>query len=131
MLDREALAYFGDLLTVRLDEATRAMRGLHLRIEDHEHHQEPMDDVDLTTIGSEQKLKIQIQQRTRRLVLEIEEALRRIKSGSFGTCKMCGNRIEMERLRVQPTTTLCVLCKREMEALERRNVACYGALKNI
>jgi len=122
-MDREMLAYFGDLLIVRLQELTRAMGSLHPRLVENEQHQEPMDEVEITTRGCEQKLKIQIEQRTRKLVFEIEEALMRIKCGKFGTCNMCGMNIEIKRLKVQPMSTLCVHCQREMEGMERRRVA--------
>ena len=39
---------------------------------------------------------------------EVDEALARIESGSYGTCRVCGKEIAAERLEVLPWTTLCI-----------------------
>jgi DnaK suppressor protein len=50
--------------------------------------------------------------RRRKLMLtQIEGALRRIESGEFGACYVCGEDIGMDRLRFDPTTTRCIGCK--------------------
>jgi RNA polymerase-binding transcription factor DksA len=41
---------------------------------------------------------------------DIEAALRRIESGSFGICGKCGNEIEDGRLRALPYTRNCAGC---------------------
>jgi len=46
-------------------------------------------------------------------VLEsIDEALRRIDDGTFGTCARCGSPIAEERLEAMPYATKCIECKR-------------------
>jgi len=122
-MDREMLAYFGEVLNARLNEITSVTRQAHACFGENAYHQEPMDDVDLSTKRSEQQLRILIQSRSQQLVLEIQTALDRIKCGKFGTCEECGRRIELKRLKAQPTTTLCIDCKKEMEIMERRKVA--------
>ena len=122
-MDREMLAYFSDDLKGLLRELATVTQTLHPSLEASGSHQGPMDDVDLTTKRYEQQWIIQIQQRTRQQVLEIEEALKRIRSGRFGVCGGCGRDIEVKRLKVQPTTTLCIACKKEMEVQERAKVA--------
>src|SRR5262249_60779794 len=47
---------------------------------------------------------------------QIERALRRLKSGSYGKCEACSTRIPVARLNALPFSTLCVKCQREMEA---------------
>lgn len=42
---------------------------------------------------------------------KIEESLRRLKEGMYGICEDCGKQIEEARLKIMPTTTLCVGCK--------------------
>lgn len=44
-------------------------------------------------------------------VTETEEALKRMRDGTYGICSVCGKLIEPERLRVIPTTTLSVDCE--------------------
>jgi RNA polymerase-binding transcription factor DksA len=41
---------------------------------------------------------------------EIEAVLKRIEAGKFGICEQCGQPIEDERLRANPTITLCSAC---------------------
>lgn len=41
---------------------------------------------------------------------ECEEAIKRIDIGSFGRCKHCGEAIELNRLKAEPTTIICLSC---------------------
>lgn len=43
-------------------------------------------------------------------IAEIEQAIARRASGSYGTCEICGTPIDAERLRILPHTTRCVRC---------------------
>ena len=52
-----------------------------------------------------------------RLVYHIDEALRRIEKGTFGTCQKCEKAIQAGRLRNVPHARLCIECK---EAEERK-----------
>jgi RNA polymerase-binding protein DksA len=40
----------------------------------------------------------------------IKQALSRIESGDYGTCQICGEPINVERLKIIPYSTLCVKC---------------------
>lgn len=40
-----------------------------------------------------------------------EDALKRIDIGSFGRCKRCGEAIELNRLKAEPTKYLCLSCE--------------------
>jgi DnaK suppressor protein len=39
---------------------------------------------------------------------EVESALTRLEDGTYGTCKICGKSIPVERLEAVPWTTLCI-----------------------
>ncbi len=41
----------------------------------------------------------------------IDEALKSIDIGDYGTCKTCGKEIPHERLEAVPTTDTCINCK--------------------
>jgi len=45
----------------------------------------------------------------------IDEALRKMGKGEYGTCERCGGSISSERLRFLPFASLCVRCKKEEE----------------
>jgi len=61
----------------------------------------------------------------RKLMLDIDEALRKIQEGTYGICEDCGEEISEKRLGVMPTATLCISCKEnkeQMEAISRQDV---------
>ena len=49
---------------------------------------------------------------------DIEKTLKRIKDGSYGTCKYCGNPIASKRLLARPTANSCVSCKTGLQENE-------------
>ena len=46
-----------------------------------------------------------------RLLAQVEDALLRMKDGTYGTCARCGQAIDSARLRVMPTASLCYHCQ--------------------
>lgn len=52
-----------------------------------------------------------------RELLEIENALSRLKEGSYGKCETCEKAIAPPRLTALPYATLCIKCAREDERL--------------
>lgn len=43
---------------------------------------------------------------------KIKASLLRMKTGKYGKCENCGNKIEAERLEAMPAATLCLSCSR-------------------
>jgi len=41
---------------------------------------------------------------------DLDQALTRLASGTYGTCTSCGRQIDAERLKVLPVTQLCTAC---------------------
>lgn len=59
----------------------------------------------------QQQQMYQEQARRRKVHLKkIEGALRRIESGEFGECFVCGDDIGLKRLKFDPTQTRCIDC---------------------
>lgn len=50
-----------------------------------------------------------------RLIYHIDEALRRIKDGTYGTCQSCSKQISVARLEAVPHARLCIECKSREE----------------
>jgi len=46
---------------------------------------------------------------------DIDKALERIKKGTYGICKYCGNPISAKRLLARPTAGACISCKTELQ----------------
>lgn len=44
------------------------------------------------------------------LSAQIKNSLNRLNVGSYGKCEKCGRHIELERLQVLPTATICIAC---------------------
>lgn len=51
-----------------------------------------------------------LQERERSKAAQLEEALRRLDDGTYGTCEGCGGPIQFERLTVFPETRMCSTC---------------------
>lgn len=46
---------------------------------------------------------------------DINEALKRIKNGTYGICKYCHKPIDAQRLLVRPVSSACVACKKKLK----------------
>ena len=54
-----------------------------------------------------------------RVLLEIDDALRRLYRGEYGVCESCATPIARARLEVMPHARLCVRCKEKEERTQR------------
>ena len=79
------------------------------------------DPVDQASDQLERDFLLRLRDRESKLMGKIKEALEKIESGTFGVCEECGQQISLKRLRARPMATLCIDCKHEQEALEKRN----------
>lgn len=57
-----------------------------------------------------------------REAFEIEEAIEKLISGTYGECSDCGDLIEKRRLKARPFATRCVHCASKAEARPRYGV---------
>jgi DnaK suppressor protein len=74
------------------------------------------DPADLGTASSERETAATLSDHARRLLGEIDEALRRIDAGTYGACTRCGEQIGFDRLDAVPAAALCLECKRRDES---------------
>ena len=54
-----------------------------------------------------------------RFLHHLNEALERIKNGTFGKCRVCEKKIGKARLEAVPHATMCIQCKSEEERMQR------------
>jgi len=73
------------------------------------------DLIDIATDNLEHELNYIFEERERGKLQNIDEALARIKEGTYGECDGCGDDIELERLLALPFTRLCLDCKSKQE----------------
>jgi DnaK suppressor protein len=69
------------------------------------------DLIDQANADAEAELQIHLHETDLRLLRAIEEALARIRQGTFGTCETCRNPISRARLEAVPWTRHCRDCK--------------------
>ena len=69
------------------------------------------DVADQANSDTEAELQIRLHQTDGRLLRAIEEALVRVKQGTYGVCVTCGHRISKARLNAVPWTHHCRDCK--------------------
>jgi len=60
-----------------------------------------------------QQMALEVTRRRQHRLLKIGGALRRIESGDYGDCYVCGEEIVARRLFVDPTSTRCIGCVEE------------------
>jgi DnaK suppressor protein len=74
------------------------------------------DVVDQANADSEAELQIRLHKSDGRLLRAIEEALDRIRQGTYGVCGTCNEPISKARLEAVPWTHLCRECKERQAA---------------
>ncbi|MCP3868115.1 MAG: TraR/DksA family transcriptional regulator [Gammaproteobacteria bacterium] len=60
-----------------------------------------------------QQMALETARRCQQRLTKIEGALRRIDSGDYGSCFVCGDPIDRRRLEADPTSTRCMGCIEE------------------
>ena len=73
------------------------------------------DEVDWAVDAMQDEINSQLAEVESRELMRIEEALERIREGTFGACADCGKGIPVDRLRAIPYATTCIACQREAE----------------
>ncbi|HJZ82176.1 MAG TPA: TraR/DksA family transcriptional regulator [Pyrinomonadaceae bacterium] len=70
---------------------------------------------DLALRGVIQELAFKLGDRESRAVAEIDQALMRMREGSYGLCVRCGKAIDERRLEAVPTARYDAACQAEIE----------------
>ena len=115
----EELAHFKGLLETERDailkkaEATMASGNIELD------KNEMMDEVDLASITTSQSLTFKLLDRDRKLLAEINHALKKIDTGDYGYCEGTGDPIPKRRLEVRPWCRHSVKYKEQLERTKK------------
>lgn len=70
---------------------------------------------DLGTDAMERERDLLVASAEGRVVLQIHEALSKIKDGSYGVCESCGKSISAQRLELIPYALYCAPCQMKAE----------------
>jgi len=102
-----------DILKEVKEEISKYVSGDNKQLVDTANDEGDWAQVDISEDLSLQRLSAQ-----RKLMYNIDEAIRKIEEGTYGICEDCGEEISEKRLLVLPAATLCVDCQENREQAE-------------
>jgi DnaK suppressor protein len=114
-MDAKKLEHFRSLLTSQLpqhNEHIREEQAAALELSD----DGVKDSSDLAMMDVNKELALRLGERESQMVADIDQALLRIKEGSYGTCARCGKEIDERRLEALPTARYDAACQGLIEA---------------
>lgn len=114
-MQREKIAHFEAILLAQLREHSAHVRddqAAALELSD----DGVMDPADLSLMDHNKELAFQLGDRESQMVADIDQALLRIKEGSYGICARCGKSIDERRLEAVPTARYDAACQTEIES---------------
>ncbi len=77
------------------------------------------DTADIASNIIEEQVVMSLAQVEAKEIEQIDNALKRLKSGKYGICERCGKKINKQRLRAIPFVDLCIKCKEAEEVYGR------------
>lgn len=77
------------------------------------------DLADRASSESERSLELRARDRQRKLIVKIDEAIRRIEEGTYGYCEETGEPISVGRLDARPIATLSIEAQERHERREK------------
>ncbi len=116
-LKPEKLKAFKDLLNQKINELlSEAGKTVSEMTNGKENYPDPTD---RASLESDRNFELRIRDRERKLIIKMQEAIKRIDEGTFGICDDCGGPISEKRLMARPVTTQCIDCKTKQERMEK------------
>jgi DnaK suppressor protein len=76
----------------------------------------PVHPADLGNDEYEEEINLTLLENEAQVLAEVNDALARIESGTFGRCENCGREISKERLEALPYARYCIRCARKLQA---------------
>ena len=70
---------------------------------------------DMSADTYEREMDVNIASSEQEVLYQIDEALKRLDEGAYGTCQQCNKPISLSRLKAVPYTDLCIQCQRVKE----------------
>src|SRR5664280_907520 len=116
-LKQEKMETYKALLTQKINELlSEAGKTVTKMTNGKENYPDPND---RASLESDRNFELRIRDRERKLIMKMQEAIKRIDDGVFGICEVCGGQISEKRLIARPVTTLCIDCKTKQEKQEK------------
>ena len=114
-MNAERLEHFRKLLLTQLREHNQHIRddqAAALELSD----DGVKDSSDFSVMDVNKDLALSLGDRESQMVADIDQALMRMREGSYGICARCGKVIDEKRLEAMPTARYDAACQAEIEA---------------
>ena len=114
-MDAEKLNHFRNLLLIQLRQNTEQVRtdqAAALELFD----DGVKDSVDLSVQDLNKEIALRLGERSSQVVADIDQALLRMKEGTYGICARCGQPIDERRLEAIPTARYDAACQAAIES---------------
>ena len=116
-MDAEKLKHFENLLLQQLRQFTEQIRtdqAAALELYD----DGVKDSVDLSVLDLNKEIALRLGEKSSQAVADIDQALLRIKEGTYGICARCSKPIDERRLEAIPTARYDAACKAIIESAD-------------
>ena len=110
----EKLEHFRSLLLAQLHQLTEQIKTDQAAALDYDDGVK--DSVDLSVLDLNKEISLRLGERGSKLVADIDQALLRMKEGSYGVCTRCGHPIDERRLEAVPTARYDAQCQAQIES---------------
>jgi len=114
-VDAEKLSHFRNLLIDQLRQHTEQVRTDQATALEY-YDDGVKDSVDLSVQDLNKEIALRLGERSSQVVADIDQALLRIKEGSYGICARCGQPIDERRLEAVPTARYDAKCQSIIES---------------
>jgi DnaK suppressor protein len=114
MARKDALLKLRAILVRRRDALRSALAG-DLSLLKELRSESPGDVIDAAYDSAQDEISSQLAEVESRELASIENALERMKAGTYGLCEVCNGKIPMARLDALPYATMCIACQRDLE----------------
>jgi DnaK suppressor protein len=74
-----------------------------------------LDEAESVARENQINVRIQLHEKSRLELFQIERALSKMEHGEYGCCESCGSDIGLKRLIARPLTSLCIVCQEDLE----------------
>jgi DnaK suppressor protein len=114
MTRKDSIMKMRELLVTRRNALRKALAG-DLSLLRQLREQSGGDVVDAALDAAQDEISSQLAEVESRELANIERALDRMRTGTYGECEVCGGKIPLARLNALPYATSCIECQRAAE----------------
>jgi len=127
MARKDSILKLRDLLIMRRDALRKALAG-DLSLLKSLREQSGSDVVDAALDAVQDEISSKLAEVESRELANIEVALERMRSGTYGVCEICHGKIPLARLNALPYALTCIECQRVAETTGTADAGWGGAL---